>query len=255
MSNRPNQESLKPARCVRLTMSPDCRYSAFSSRAARSVSSPASRPSPACHALALQPLHRGHERAGDAQHAEIEAGRNAIGHVAGDLGQQRAARAAQREFPQDRPQRVVMLVFAHQGQLLVAGRPQDGGLDMQHTQLGGPLEQQRVEVDRAVHEALEREHREGTTESPICRWITTCCEWRTQAASTSSASDAWPRMLERLRSASNDWLSAGWRTAVSSDPARSRAAWFMEVALKVADPHELRLAKGDGGFEQTHTKG
>jgi hypothetical protein len=37
--------------------------------------------------------------------------------------------------------------------------------------------------------------------------------------------------------------------------ARSRAAWFMEVALKVADPHELRLAKGDGGFEQTHTKG
>ena len=118
----PNQLSLVATGCVRLTISPPCRYSALSRRIAR----PRFRPGHSRHlaqvgAFAVQAVHGGLHHAGQHHVAQVHAQGDAVGGRAGDLGQQLLARAAHRQLPQHGAQRLVQVRLADQRGL--AGRP------------------------------------------------------------------------------------------------------------------------------------
>ena len=108
-----------------------------------------------------QPVHRGQQHAAERQRAECQAGRHAVDGGAGDLGQQLGAVAAHRQFPQQRPERRMHSVLADQCQFGVAGRAQQRGLDMHHAQAAERVAHQLAHGNRAVHQPLVREHRQG----------------------------------------------------------------------------------------------
>jgi ABC transport system ATP-binding/permease protein len=156
-----NQPSLVAAGCVRLTISPACRYRPLSMRMARVRSKPGH--SAISRRLVVWRLSffagRG-QRAREVEDAQVHGRRDAVGRLAGDLGQQFVARAAQRQLPQQLAQRRIVRLHRRLRQRGQVGHGHRGLLDAQHLQVGQLQVEELRHRQHAVHQAVHREDRQ-----------------------------------------------------------------------------------------------
>ncbi len=109
--------------------------------------------------LAAQPGDAGGHRAGHVQPAQADAGRHPVGRLAGQLGQQRVARAAQRHGPQQRAQRGVQRRAGRRAWAsALPGARQRAGCTSSTCSAVEVAGQHIGQRQRAVHQPVGREH-------------------------------------------------------------------------------------------------